>query len=150
MLSLSVLLAGRDGTTAAVRSAGEPCEVPVGDYRVDLVTLWLADLAGGYDWGFVFSGTGKRWHSVARDTDVEIDPIGAPRFSAGRADPASPVAAGEEIHLRPWLTTTDGLLLNVVYRGRVAAANRSAGAGATIRLVTPGGRQLAAASSGFT
>lgn len=143
---LHVLLSSRDGVVATVRASGEPVEVPPGEYRLGMVSLWLSDPGGGEDVGFVFSGEGTRWYAVERDATVRIDPVGTPRIGI-RYEESPPPRAGEKLTFRPWVTTEDGLLLNIAYHG--SAARRGELPGATVRLLDASGKQLRTARSGF-
>ena len=147
--AMYVLLSSKDGVVATVRGTGQATLVPPGEYRFGMVTLGLADPDGGEEWRFVFSGSGDRWYDVARDEEITIDPIGTPRIGRYLDEKFRP-RAGEELTTRPWVTTEDGLLLNIVHRGQPGRGYRREAAGAKVRLLTPEGRLLASFHSGFS
>jgi hypothetical protein len=147
---LNVLLVGRDGSAAAVRSLGRPVEVPVGEYRVGMVTLRVAPAAGGPPLSFVFSEPGARddltWYPVAKEQDVTIDPVGAVAFTVG--DARDTCAPGDTLDASPRLYTQDGLLINTAYHGKDAPAFFGT-LSAAVRLTDAQGRLLDSATSGF-
>jgi hypothetical protein len=148
--ALNVLLVERDGSAVGVRGLGEPFEVPIGEYRVGLVTLWLPDPAGHEDWGFLFSDTGVssqvNWYKVEANATVAIDPIGDLEFQVAHG--ATTQRAGQAIYCRPTLTTEGGLLINTAQRGRPEWTAHEA-VGARIQLFAASGDILDSATSGF-
>lgn len=147
---LEVLLVGRDGSAVGVRSLGAPVEVPVGDYRVGMMTL-RASLAGGATTSFVFSEPGARsdltWYTVDKDAQVTIDALGELAFSMSMAEPEC--APGADLSIRPRLLTGDGLVINTAYQGTVAPSFSAGTLFASIELQDPAGKVLARANSGF-
>jgi hypothetical protein len=148
--SLQVLLASSDGCVATVRSIGESIEVPVGEYRIDMVTLLLADPDGGLGWVYVFSGTGRGRHLVEKDAEVTIDPLGTPTLGFRGDGSVVLPAEGERLSVTPWLATEDGLLANSVDRGTKKARYRRGAAEAKVRFLNADGRILATKLSGFS
>ncbi|MCP3914833.1 MAG: hypothetical protein GY711_04635 [bacterium] len=150
--SMNVLLVGSDGSAALVRAQGESLEVPVGRYRIGMVTLRLADPGGGRDWSYVFSEPGGDrelvWHDLERDATCTIDPIGELRFEVGLKPAAKTCKAGELLSGSPGLYTQDGLLINTAYRGRTAPSFYS-DLSANVILLGPDGARLDVTDSGF-
>lgn len=149
--ALSVLLVGRDGASVGVRATGEPVEVPVGEYHVSMVSVWLADPGGGVDWSFVFSEPGgldrARWLEVEKDALVTLDPLGKLELVAHKGG-AITATAGSPVQARPALYTEDGLLINSAGR-RAKSLGAADDARAGLRLLAPDGAALDAASTGF-
>jgi len=149
--ALSVLLVGRDGASVGVRATGEPVEVPVGEYHVSLVSVWLTDPGGGVDWSFVFSEAGgldrARWWKVERDQLVTVDPLGKLELVAHRGGPLT-ATAGSPLQARPALFTEDGLLVNSAGR-RPRAFGAADDGRAGLSLLAADGTPLAKASTGF-
>ena len=151
--ALNVLLVGRDGSAVGVRSLGETVEVPIGEYRVGMVTFRLADAQGGQEWSFVFSEPGGRddltWYPVEKDAEVEIDPVGELDFQVGVGGDKTSCAPGDRLSGSPKLFTQDGLLINIAFRGRSAPTWSSGTLAADLSLLTPTGQILDRATSGF-
>ena len=146
---LNVLLIGRDGSAVGVRALGEEVEVPAGEYRLGMVTLSLVDPLGSAEWSFVFSEPGGReavWHAVPKDAVTKIDPVGVPSFELALAQETA--APGADLRVSPLLTTSDGLLINIAYRGMDTPRFSLHSNTARIQL-REGERVVGEASSGF-
>jgi hypothetical protein len=152
LVDLQALLVGRDGSAALARAPGNPTEVPVGEYRLGMVTVRLADPKQGQPWSYVFSspepGDKVRWHAVGKDAQVAIDPLGELELAL-YCRPEGPVAAGDSLTLRPDLRTVDGLYINTAYRGREAPAFSYGSLSATVELLDARGLALTTSNSGF-
>jgi hypothetical protein len=152
LVDMQALLVGRDGSAVLARAPGAATEVPVGEYRLGMVTLRVADPARGQPWSYVFSspdpGDKARWHAILKDAELALDPLGEFKFLL-HVRPDGPIAPGDSLTLRPELYTVDGLLINTAYRGREAPAFSLGGLGAQVELVEARGRVLAVANSGF-
>lgn len=150
--ALNVLLVGRDGTAVGVRAAGEPIEVPSGEYRLGMVTVWVPDARGGDDWGFVFSDPGGHesvhWYTLEKDRTLTIDPIGELRLQAHSAGALPAARPGSRVTCRPALYTQDWLLINSACRGRPALGATGETA-AAVRLLSAEGAVLDSSSTGF-
>jgi hypothetical protein len=152
VLALQALLVGKDGSAVGVQGYDAPVEVPVGQYRIGMLTIEFADKGKGDPWTFVFSEPGGsrelQWYSVARDAEVVIDPAGKVRFDVG-ADTSRAHAPGDKVAARLALYTGDGLLINTCYRGATARGWVSSGPSGRVRMLAAGGRLLEEASTGF-
>jgi hypothetical protein len=141
----------RDGVVATIRQAGGEATVPAGEYRISSLLLTLQDPAGGPAWGYVFNdngGKGPRWHRLAKDATLTLDPVGKLEFAAG-AD-GKGCKAGASLTVRPALYTGDGLLIERAYRGEFTETHPlGSGCGAMVKLVGKGDRALDSARSGF-
>ena len=150
--SADVLLVGKDGSAIGVRTLGEPIEVPVGEYRVGMVSLSVVDPGGGADWSFVFFDSGERegvhWYEVTKDSEVTIDPVGRLSLGSRRSMDGRSGEPGEAFTVVPRLYTEDGLVINLAARGRVGWSSRSTGA--VVELLSPSGDLLDSAASGFS
>jgi hypothetical protein len=141
----------RDGVVATIRQAEAEVTVPAGDYRLSSLLLTLQDPAGGPTWGYVFTDNGgkePRWHKVAKDAAVSVDPVGKLDFgvSAGEGGKCKP---GESLTVRPALYTGDGLLIERAYRGAFSSGVFDQGCGAKVSLRARDGGVLASTTSGF-
>src|SRR5262249_40323027 len=77
----------------------------------------LDDRWGGAVWNCVFGDHGsttQRWHRVAKNATVSLDPIGRLDFAIETEKSSK---AGENLNVRPALYTGDGLLIERAYRG---------------------------------
>jgi hypothetical protein len=151
LVDLQALLVGRDGSAVLAHAPGAPTEVPVGEYRLGMLTVRLADPNDGQAWSYVFSSPGPekpRWIAVAKDADVSLDPLGELELELW-ARPDEPLAEGDALTLRPGLTTVDGLYINTAYRGREAPAFSFGTLGATVELLDARGIVLTSGTSGF-
>jgi hypothetical protein len=121
VLAVQVSLAGKDGTAVGILGHDVPVEVPIGEYRITMVTLTLSDTKGRGAWSFAFSDPGGKreriWHAVAKDAQVTLDPIGPLSFGGGLDPAADPPEAGGWVRVRPTLLTSEGLLINSCSRG---------------------------------
>lgn len=153
IVDLAGLLVGRDGSAVLARAGAAATEVPVGEYRLGMVTLRLADAGHGQPWSYVFStteaGESTRWSAVADGGEIALDPLGELRFEL-ECRPEGPLAPGDSLTLRPELFTLDGLLINTAYRGLEAPTFTFGSLGAELELVDERGGVLATARSGFT
>ena len=144
---------GRDGSVFAL-DGSEPAIVPEGEYRLGNLNIALQDAKSGEAWTFVFSdglwSEAKTWHSVAKNSAVEIDPIGKPRFELRRFDANALARPGDDISVRPALYTGEGLLIVVAYRGKPIAPATQELLGSKVVLKNGGGQHLATANSGFS
>ena len=106
-----------DGAARAARRIdGNGDGFLTGEYRLDMVTTWLADPDGGPGWGFIFSGTGEEWYEVACAAETTIDPVGKPRMGIYGMEADGIAAPGEDATFRPWFTNEDGLHLTIAFR----------------------------------
>lgn len=148
---LQALLVGRDGSAVLASTVGGPTEVPVGEYRLGVVTARIKAAGGTGVWSFVFSegfgGSELRWHEVAKDAELAIDPVGELAFRLVTMSPTT--SPGGRLSARPTLHTADGLRVNSAYLGREAPAWGGGGLQATVELIDSGGTLRATASSGF-
>ncbi len=121
---VAATLIGRDGSAVSLGGPTARAVVPAGDYRVSAVTVVLDDPAGGPRWTFVFSDQGRRgpprWHTVAKDDTLVLDPVGALELRTGLDGPAA-VKSGGDLEFQPRLYTADGLLIVTCVRGTPAS-----------------------------
>jgi hypothetical protein len=126
VLDLTASLVGRDGSAVTLQGADEAV-VPVGEYRLQTITVVLSDPAGGPRWTYQFSDSGARgsppWHTVPRDGTLTIDPIGKLDFRTGLKEGATGVP-GQALEFQPQLYTQDGLLIVFCVRGMPGGADR--------------------------
>lgn len=148
---LLALLVGRDGSAVLARAPGAPTEVPVGEYRLGMVTARIEADGGGAAWSFVFSedfdDAQLRWRAVERDAELALDPLGELAFELHV--PATQVSPGEGFGARLELRTHDGLRINTAYRGKEAPAWGGGGIHARVELLDGASIVRATASSGF-
>jgi hypothetical protein len=146
--ALTVTLQSKDGVTLGLDTLDAKAKAPVGTYRVVHLDATFDDPQGGLPWGFVFSAEGeaKRWFEVGKDQSVQVDAFAGLELDAGCE--AKSAAPGEIVHLRPRLTTADGLLINTCYRGQHTGFGHG-GPSASIELADAAAHKLDAASSGF-
>jgi hypothetical protein len=146
---LSATLVSRDGSVVGV-SGEDEMVVPVGEYRLGMVSVVLEDPAGGESWSFVFADSGLRgepvWHTVAKDGHREIDPFGVLELR-NLVKPEGPVRPGGVLDLQPQLYTGDGLLIVTANRG--ASTSGEDGPVAVIALESSANPRLDTARSGF-
>ncbi|MFI5459603.1 MAG: hypothetical protein ACHRXM_29615 [Isosphaerales bacterium] len=153
VVELHATVLGRDGSVYAL-SGAEPATVPVGEYRLGVVTASLNDTrSDDRCWSFLFSTNGAkgdpRWYKVEKGGTVTIDPIGALSFELSLPDNAGVAKLGEHINVQPLLYTGDGLLINLAYRGVPISPAVQETLGARVALATTDGQILALAHSGF-
>lgn len=150
---LNALLVGRDGSAVGIRALGAPVEVPVGEYRLGMITLSLVDPDGGAEWSFVFSEPGGRrertWYTLEKGGTLSIEALGELEFREGFASGPEALQPGDRLIGNPALYTQDGLLINTAYRGLSAPRGRYLSMNAQVRLEAPDGTVLATTSSGF-
>ena len=153
VVDVQALLVGRDGSAVLARGPGAPTEVPIGEYRLGMVTLRIADPAKGDPWSYVFSETtspdAATWRAVAKDSEITLDPMGELRFGIELSPSVDAVVAGDGLTLRPRLHTGDRLLINTAYRGREAPAFGYGSLQATFVLQDETGTLLTSGTSGF-
>ncbi|MBV1889220.1 MAG: hypothetical protein KUG67_03140 [Proteobacteria bacterium] len=119
---VQALLVGRDGSAVLTRVPGEPTEVPIGEYRLSMLTLRVADGGGAAPWNFVFTTVGSsrktKWHEVQKDVELVLDPLGELRFSVRYPTEDEGLLVGVGFTACLELFTGDGLLINNAFRGR--------------------------------
>ncbi|MBX6316303.1 MAG: hypothetical protein IRY99_25840, partial [Isosphaeraceae bacterium] len=147
---ISALLVGCDGSAISLSGEGETI-VPIGEYRLEMVSIVLDDPSGGPRWSFVFSDRGGRrgepvWRPVGPGATLALDPIGPLELHTGLS-PDATARPGDLVECRPQLYTGDGLL--IVTAGRGTATASTEGPTAAIALETSDGHRLASARSGF-
>jgi len=128
---LTVTLAGRDGSVYTVCGRDAEVVLPVGDYRLSVLTCTLTDPHGGPSWSFTFSdGNGRpphRWHTLGRDARLVIDPVGQLELLAAVDPEGRRCRPGDSISVRPRLYTGDGLLICSACRGSGGEARECGG-----------------------
>ncbi|MEW6745327.1 MAG: hypothetical protein AB1486_21455 [Planctomycetota bacterium] len=136
---LTVGLVGRDGSAFLLQGAERKHEVPVGEYRLNVVGLGV----GGTRYTFSESGPSSmvpggepKWYRVEKDAAVELDPIGKLDFVLGQALQAG--RPGRDLRVALGLYTADGLLINA-----------SSLVGAQVLLLGEAGEVLARGMAGF-
>jgi hypothetical protein len=144
-------LLSRDGTVVALRK-GEPVTVPIGEYRMNVLSITLQDDQGGLPWTFIFSDNGGRarhkWYNVTKDSTQAVDPLGSLELVPQLQENEPACRAGDELRVNPRLYTSDGLLINTAYRGR-STTPWDSGCRGRVTLVGADGRVLASHDSGF-
>jgi hypothetical protein len=145
---VAVTFQSKDGTVATVRQADGQVTVPAGDYRISSLLLTLDDPDGGAAWNYVFGDNGgkaHRWHAVAKDATVSLDPIGKLDFTV---ETEKTCKAGTRMQVRPALYTGDGLLIERAYRGVDDRSDPYSCSG-KVTLMDSTGNTLESARSGF-
>jgi hypothetical protein len=149
---LEVTLAGRDGAVFTLAGRGAEAVLPVGEYRLSVVSLRLRDPGGGLSWSYVFSDNGtdrpRRWHTVVRASVCTLDPVGKLVFTTG-LDDAATCRRGEVLNVEPRLFTGDDLLINTMYRGPHAPAFALGDSGAEVVVCGSDGQELGRHTAGF-
>jgi hypothetical protein len=150
---LTVTLMGRDGSVFSLRGRDARATLPVGDYRLSVLTLTLKDPRGGPPWSFVFSDQGgrrpHRWHKLAKGGRLVLDPVGKLELLAELDKEDGRCRAGQELAVRPALYTGDGLLIATADRGSTDPGGRPGGCAAEVVLASAEGKPLSTGASGF-
>jgi hypothetical protein len=150
---IQVTVQSRDGVTANLRGLDTEAVLPAGEYRISSFLLTLKDPAGGPIWGYVFTDNGgkdPRWHVLARDKSLALDPVGTLDFSAGVPDGKTSCRAGDAVQIKPVLYTGDGLLIERAYRGSFETSPFGSNGGCHGKIsLLGGGRLLDSATTGF-
>jgi hypothetical protein len=150
---VTVMLLGRDGSAVSLRGTTEEVVLPVGDYRLSILSLTLKDSQGSLPWNFVFSDNGGRpphkWYKVDKGKSQTIDPIGKLELLPGLSAKAASCQPGKTLPIQPELFTGDGLLINTVYRGEEESRYGYGSCSALVELVTLEGRVIDSQTSGF-
>jgi len=147
---LTVTLAGRDGSVFTLRGRDAEAVLPVGDYRLSVLTCTLSDPRGDRPWSFAFSDTNGRrpyrWHAVGRGARLALDPVGKLELLAA-VDPEGRRCRPEDtVSVQPLLYTGDGLLVCSACRGTGGEARQCGG---EVVLADADGKVLDAHGSGF-
>jgi hypothetical protein len=147
---LTVTLAGRDGSVYTLRGRDSEAVLPVGDYRLSVVTCRLADPHSGPAWSFTFSDSNGRrphcWHTLRRDARLALDPIGKLELLAAVDPEQQRCRPGDSVSVQPGLYTGDGLLICSASRG---TGGESHDCGGEVLLAGTDGKVLDAHGSGF-
>jgi hypothetical protein len=150
---LTVTLLSRDGSAFSLRGRDARATLPVGDYRLSVLTLTLKDPRGGRPWSFVFSDQGgrlpHRWHKLAKGGRLVLDPVGKLELLAVLDKEDGRCRPGQELTVWPQLFTGDGLLIARADRGFTDPAGRPGGCEAEVVLASAEGKPLSTAASGF-
>lgn len=146
-----ISVVGRDGSLFAARTVDEPVTLPVGDYALSLVRVTIGDKDdSARQWEFVFSKIGidgaSIWHTVKKDQNLVIDPIGKISLNFEWDGKGSSVPPGRELYLRPILTTQGGLVIN---SGRQFIGSVSQEICLSMQLCRPDLSRIDTASSGY-
>jgi hypothetical protein len=148
---LSVTLMGRDGSVCTLRGAGAEAVLPVGDYRLSVLTCTLADPHGGPGWSFTFSDANgrrpHRWHTLGRDARLALDPFGKVDLVAAVDAEQRRCRPGDTVPVQPRLYTGDGLLITSACRGTTRGWGECC---AEVVLAAADGAVLDAHGSGFS
>ncbi len=115
LTEFEVMLLGRDGSAFSAGGQDRPITVPVGEYAFHTVRFAVEQGTQGKLYRFVFSRDRSpaedRWHSIGKDEEVVLDPVGSLRLEMTVFD-REDVAPGQYVILRPSLLTETGLILN--------------------------------------
>jgi hypothetical protein len=151
---LTATLLGRDGSVVTLHGRDAEATLPVGDYRLSVLTLTLTGPEGGEAWNYVFADSGEEnpytWYKLAKGGRQAIDPIGKVVLRTGLADDETTCRPGQTLGVQPQLLTGDGLLINTVYRGPQEDRAGHGGPQAGVVLATLAGNTLASRGSGFS
>jgi hypothetical protein len=126
--TVAVTLVGRDGTAVLVAGAGNPAEVPSGEYQLQIVALSVPGKENSRRWSFDFSADATRqrpWHEVKTGATLDLDPIGALELAIDVEGNKTVCKPGELLTVLPRLYTGDGLLIRACYRGSESADERN-------------------------
>ncbi|MEX0613536.1 MAG: hypothetical protein WD229_15570 [Pirellulales bacterium] len=154
LLRLDVMLTGEDGSAIAVNSVETPTVVPAGRYALGSVALSVQLASDGQPTHFVFSRVGvdakTRWHDLAKDQELVLDPIGTLRFAIDIEKSQRVCKPGGSIRVQPQLFTADGLLINSCSLGESAELSRYDNhRQCAVKLVDAKNQPLDVQSSGF-
>ncbi len=149
---LSVMFVGKDGSAMSLEGHEEAVTVPEGEYFVASVTLAIQSAFDGRLWSFSFARprhpAEHEWHTVKKDQQTLIDPIGQLRFKIS-------VGGGAEspervLHVRPRLSTQDGLVITSCSWGESSRGFAAIGPQSQIQLIGARGAVLYQTESGFS
>jgi len=146
-------LIGRDGSAVNVSGSAE-LTVPVGEYRISVLSLVLSDPASGPPWHFGFSELLRQprwtWHKVEKGTTLDLDPLRGLELKAAIQEPSDERKPGLPVTIQPWLVTGDNLLINFGYRGAATAPGADHETTAHVTICSSDGTILDATTSGFS
>lgn len=143
VISLGAQLVSEWGELVTLTAADEPMAVPVGRYRVEALSLKLAD-ADGRTWEYQFAGDGKFAATIESGRAASID------LTAGlKVSVCVRPGVGREVEITPEIITAGGLTLTgcKVYE---KFADHGRPIEAVIQLAAPGSETLAESRCGFT
>jgi hypothetical protein len=154
LLRLDVMLTGEDGSAFAVSSLETPTVVPAGRYAVGSVAMSVQHGGSQLPTHFVFSRVGvdakTRWHDLAKDQELILDPVGKLRFALDIEKGQRVCKPGDSIRVQPQMFTADGLLINSCSLGESAETSRfDAHRQCAVKLLDGKGQPLDVQSSGF-
>jgi hypothetical protein len=131
------------GELVTLTAADEPRDVPIGRYRVESLSLKLAD-ADGRTWEYQFAGNNKFAATIENDQTTSIDLTAGLKVSVSVRP-----GVGREVEVTPEIITAGGLTLTdcKVYE-KFAEYGRPIEA--VIQLAAPGSETLAESRCGFT
>jgi hypothetical protein len=151
--SLTATLIGRDGSVISLQGKDASATLPIGEYRMTVLTLALQDPGGGPLWNYVFSDDGttlpRKWYKVEPGRSQTIDPVGKLTLLTGLGEEERASRSGETLRIQPQLYTGDRLLINTAYRGDQAPAEAYRTCSAEVILSAMDGQILDAHGSGF-
>jgi hypothetical protein len=152
IVELSVMFVSKDGSAISLHGLEEAVTVPVGEYIIATVTLAIQSGLDGRLWSFSFARlrhpAEHEWHTVEKDQQTFIDPVGQLRFEIS-------VGGGAEsperiLQVRPRLSTRDGLAITSCSWGESSRGFATIGPLAQIQLIGTQGAALYQTSSGFS
>ena len=155
-LEVNFVVVARDGSIVKLDLAQDNVEVPVGEYCPFELSALVKDSTGGDPWTFSF-GRDFDWAGIAASRGyvvkdkgrVPVPPFVDLAMEAKLGREGLEYRPGEAISVRPQVKTGDHLALRSCYRS--ATMDSSARhPGASIRLMTLGGKTLDSATSGFS
>jgi hypothetical protein len=150
---MTATLTGRDGSVFTLHGRDARAILPVGVYRLSVLSLTLKDSRGGPPWTFVFSDNGgkprRHWHTLEKDGQLVLDPVGKLEMLAVLNDEDAICRPGQALPVQPRLYTEEGLLIATAFRGAPDAAGRSGGCAALVNLTTKDGQSISSYPSGF-
>jgi hypothetical protein len=154
VLELELMLIGEDGSAFTVRGTDDGVEVPVGRYAANSLSLSVQGSGDPLPWNFVFSRDGepaeRHWHTVAKDAQVDVDPIGTLNLTFEFPNGKGKVVPGKVLSVAPRLYTHEGLLINSCGIGRDdGRSGHGSGPGADVRLMSARGESISSDRSGF-
>jgi hypothetical protein len=154
LLRLDVMLSGEDGSALAISALEAPTVVPAGRYALGSVALSVQLPGDPFPTHYVFSRVGvdarTRWHDLAKDQELVLDPVGKLRFNLDIEKSQRVCKPGDSIRVQPQLFTADGLLINSCALGESAEGSRyNNHKNCTVKLVDAARQPLDVQSSGF-
>ena len=113
---LSGAFVSQAGVRAAIRAVDRPIECPVGDYRIESLSVEVAYQDVTY-WFRFSNNDAEHRYSVALGQSVDVDLLGSVTLSSTQTTVKVP--GGATLKITPLLTTSSGMYLSGCKTGRI-------------------------------